>query len=135
MRIDQWLWSVRLFRSRTLSSEAIRGGHVKISDAAIKPAHEVRPGMVVKVTQGGICRVFRVTGLPPSRVGARRVPEFLEDLTPPEALAPRPPSPGQRARGAGRPTKRDRRALEEMRGRLPFPDDFGDPEAAPEPEQ
>jgi len=114
MRIDQWLWTVRLFRSRTLATEAIRGGRVKIDDAAVKPAHEVRPGMLVRATIGGVSRVVRVTGIPPSRVGAKRVPEFAEDLTPPEAFASRTANPGQRARGAGRPTKRDRRLLEEL---------------------
>ena len=120
MRLDQWLWAVRLYRTRTLAVSAIRGGHVKLNGASPKPANEVREGEVITARTGNVERVVRVRGFPTALVGAPRVAEFLDDLTPPPP--PRDPSdpstlppPVVRPRGLGRPTKRDRRALDRWR--------------------
>jgi ribosome-associated heat shock protein Hsp15 len=115
MRLDVWLWAVRVYRTRTLATEAIRGGLVKIGDEPIKAAHEVRPGEVVSARVNQMVRTVKVIGEPKSRVGPKLVAEFAEDLTPPEEYARRREvnllPPGFRARGTGRPTKRDRRDI------------------------
>lgn len=110
MRIDQWLWAVRVFKTRPLAVEAIRGGRVKVDGAAVKPAREVKPGETVSVSTGSAQKIVRVIGAPTSRIGAKLVAQYYDDLTP-------PPDPAieqvaQRARGAGRPTKRERRQLD-----------------------
>ncbi|HTI72622.1 MAG TPA: RNA-binding S4 domain-containing protein [Candidatus Limnocylindria bacterium] len=120
MRLDQWLWAVRLYRTRTLAAGAIKSGLVKVGEAESKPAHEVKPGEIIVAKTGDIIRTYKVIGAPAARVGAKLVPTYAEDLTPPEVyrrerdplLAP----PAERARGSGRPTKRDRRLI----GRLEF---------------
>jgi len=116
MRLDQWLWAVRLFKTRNLAVEAIKGGHVKVNGVATKPAHEAKPGELVRARIGIMTRTLRVLDAPRSRVGAKLVSQFAEELTPPEefekqrAFDSRPV--GVRPRGAGRPTKRERRLLE-----------------------
>jgi len=120
MRLDQWLWAVRLFKTRNLAVEAIKGEHVKVNGAATKPAHEAKPGELVVARIGVLTRTLRVLDAPHSRVGAKLVAQFAEDLTPPEefekqrALDFRPA--GMRPRGAGRPTKRERRLLDGFAG-------------------
>ena len=125
MRLDLWLWAVRLFKSRSLATEAIKGGHVKVNGAATKPAHETKPGELVTARIGIMTRTVRVLGAPRSRVGAKLVAQYAEDLTPPEEFDKqqgfdfRPI--GVRPRGAGRPTKRERRLLDglsESRNRI-----------------
>ncbi|HTH49255.1 MAG TPA: S4 domain-containing protein [Candidatus Limnocylindria bacterium] len=118
MRLDQWLWAVRLYRTRSLAVTAIHSGHVKIGEAASKPAHTVRPGELVTAQIGVVRRTYKVLGSPKSRVGAPLVPLYAEDLTPPEELAKAREAaiaaPALRPRGAGRPTKRERRAWEHL---------------------
>jgi ribosome-associated heat shock protein Hsp15 len=118
MRLDQWLWAIRIYKTRTTAADAIKGGHVKIAGEATKPAHEVRPGEIVVARVDQMTRTVRVLGDPPSRVGAKLVAQFAEDLTPPEEYARRREAnllpPGFRPKGAGRPTKRDRRALDDL---------------------
>lgn len=118
MRLDLWLWSVRLYRSRSIAVAAIRGGHVAVNGNPAKPARDVHPGDQVVARVGDRDRILRVIGHPSSRIGAPLVPLYAEDLTPP----PPPPSDnpsepaalGIRPRGAGRPTKRDRRRIEDF---------------------
>lgn len=119
-RLDKWLWAVRLFRTRPLAAAACRAGEVTIDDRPLKPARDVRPGDTIHVRQGVMRRTVVVLGVPPSRVGAARVPEFLEDRTPPEERQKVKEQAIQhllaRERGTGRPTKRDRRDLEAWLG-------------------
>ncbi len=119
-RLDKWLWAVRLFRTRPLAAAACRAGEVTIDDRPLKPARDVRPGETIHVRQGVMRRTVVVLGVPPSRVGAARVPEFLEDRTPPEERQKVKEQAIQhllaRERGTGRPTKRDRRDLEAWLG-------------------
>lgn len=116
MRLDQWLWAVRLYRTRTLATEAIRNGWVTQEGQATKPAKEVQPGQRIAARTGDITRTYEVVGSPPSRVAAALVPLYAIDRTPPEEYERRrqaaPDGVAVRARGAGRPTKRDRRLLE-----------------------
>ena len=116
MRLDQWLWAVRLYRSRTLAAESIKAGKVQVDGKTAKPSHEMKPGEVVSAVTGIVTRTYRAIAIPPARVGAKLVPEFAEDLTPPEELAkhrePNLRPPAIRPRGTGRPTKRERRAID-----------------------
>jgi ribosome-associated heat shock protein Hsp15 len=117
MRIDRWLWAARFFKSRSLAAAACSGGKVDVNHEAAKPARLVRPGDLVAVTVGpGRRRIARVVGLTERRGPAGEARLLYEDLTPPEP--PRPPmAPGPyREPGAGRPTKRERRRLDRLRG-------------------
>ncbi len=117
-RLDKWLWKVRIFRQRGLATEACRSGSVEIGGQPAKPARDVRVGDVVAVRQGLVQRTLVVRGLPPNRVAAKALAAFLEDRTPPEEFAkanrPRVEQVLARAPGSGRPTKRDRRQLDEL---------------------
>jgi ribosome-associated heat shock protein Hsp15 len=120
MRLDLWLWAVRTFKTRSLAAGAIRGGRVKVGEQTVKPAHTVRVGQIIaiRVDSGSVpwLRTLKALGLPPSRVGAKLVPLYAEDLTTEEEMrksqTPRALEPGFRAPGLGRPTKSERRALE-----------------------
>ncbi len=116
VRIDKWLWAVRLYHSRSLATAACHAGHVKIAGQTVKPSREVHVGETVTAQQaGGLTRTVRVLALLERRVGAKAVPGFAEDLTPPgewaRARAERERTPSF-PRGFGRPTKRQRRLLE-----------------------
>jgi ribosome-associated heat shock protein Hsp15 len=116
-RVDSWIWSVRLAKSRSAASTACKGGHVRVNGARVKPAHVVRPGDEVRVRQGDRDRIVIITKVISKRVGAPAAAECYIDNSPPppfrEAVAPA----GVRDRGAGRPTKRDRRDIDRLLGR------------------
>lgn len=117
-RIDKWIWSVRLFKTRSEAAEACRGGKVKLNGDAVKAAKEVKVNDTITFRSGTITRILKVTDFPKSRVSAKLVPDFCEDLTPPEEYE-RQKAEKQYERpffytGKGRPTKRDRRKLEGM---------------------
>jgi ribosome-associated heat shock protein Hsp15 len=117
-RIDKWLWAVRLFKTRSLATDACRAGSVTVNDQPSKPSRDVRAGEVVVVRQGLIRRTLVVRAIPPGRVGARLVAIYCEDRTPPaefeRARAQRVQQFLARAKGSGRPTKRDRRLLDRL---------------------
>ena len=117
-RLDKWLWTVRIFKSRSLASDACRAGSVAVNEQPAKPARDVRPGETVTVRQGLILRTLRVVGVPPSRVGAKHVATYCADLTPKEELEKARERTVQeflaREKGSGRPTKRDRRLLDRV---------------------
>ncbi len=117
-RLDKWLWAVRIYRTRSLASDACRAGSVTINDQTAKPAREVRPGETVMVRQGLIRRTLKVVGVPASRVGAKLVPDFCSDLTPREEIERARENRVQqllaREKSTGRPTKRDRRLLDHL---------------------
>ena len=119
-RLDQWLWSVRVFKTRALATAACRAGKVLIGELEAKPGRDVHVGETVTVRVGAVTRTLKVTGLPRSRVGARLLPGFLLDLTPP-AEYERARQAGlehmlARERGRGRPTKKDRRDMGRLFG-------------------
>jgi len=121
-RLDKWLWSVRLFKTRTLAIEACTGGGVLVNGQPAKPARSVRCGDVVVASVAGVRRTVKVLAPLSKRVGAKLVPQYIQDLTPAEEFAKpreRELGAGHRPKGAGRPTKRDRRVLGSF---------FGDPE-------
>ncbi len=115
MRVDLWIWSVRLLKTRSMATAACRAGHVRVNDERAKPATSVRPGDEVRFRHGGWERIVIVRSAVRKRVSAAVAAECLTDNSPPppprEALIPI----GRRDRGAGRPTKRDRRELERLR--------------------
>jgi ribosome-associated heat shock protein Hsp15 len=119
-RLDKWLWAVRLFKTRALATDACRAGSVTIGDQSAKPAREVHAGETVVVQQGLIVRTLKVIGVPRSRVGAKAVPEFCTDLTPASEFEKLRTQRLQhvlaRAKGSGRPTKRDRRTIDRIFG-------------------
>ncbi|MGW2252451.1 RNA-binding S4 domain-containing protein [Kitasatospora sp. NPDC001660] len=117
VRVDSWIWSVRLTRTRALAAAACRAGHVRVNGERAKPAQPLRPGDEVRVREEGYERVVIVRKPIRKRVGAAVAAECLTDQSP-----PRPPREFvapvfERDRGAGRPTKRERRELDELRGR------------------
>lgn len=120
-RVDRWLWAVRLFKTRSAATDACRGGHVRINDARVKPAAEVKVGDTIKVRVGDRDRVVVVVRIVDSRVGAPIAATCMDDQSPPPP--PRDPwlQVARRDRGAGRPSKRDRRELERIRDRRRTP--------------
>lgn len=117
-RVDKWLWAVRLYKTRSDASDACRGGHVKLNGATAKPAASVRVGDRVEAHVHGRDRVLEVAEVIDKRVGAARAAECVVDHSPPPPTKEEwlPPM-FQRDPGAGRPTKRDRRALDRFRSR------------------
>jgi ribosome-associated heat shock protein Hsp15 len=118
-RIDRWLWSVRLVRTRSLAAQACRSGHVQLNGVRAKPAATVKVGDTVRARLGGRERVVEVAGLLDRRVSAELAAACVIDRSPPPP--PRDPLAGlgDRGRGMGRPTKRHRRQLDRARGRRP----------------
>ncbi|MEU6823127.1 RNA-binding S4 domain-containing protein [Streptomyces atriruber] len=117
VRVDAWIWSVRLAKTRSAGATACKGGHVRVNGERVKPAYGVHVGDEVRVRQaGGRERIVVVKRLIRKRVGAPVAVECYVDNSPPppprEAVAPA----GIRDRGTGRPTKRDRREMERLRG-------------------
>jgi ribosome-associated heat shock protein Hsp15 len=117
-RVDQWLWAVRIFKSRSLASDACKGGHVRVNGRTVKPASPVRVGDRVEAHVAERDRVLEVVRLIDKRVSAPLAAECLVDHSPPppprEAYVPPLFS---RDRGTGRPTKKDRRRLDRFRDR------------------
>ena len=112
VRIDKWLWAVRLFKTRTAAVEACKAGHVKIQGKSVKPAREIKVGETVEAYNGAVNRIVRAKSLPDKRVGAALVSELIDDLTPPEQLKPKnePNFVPIRLR-RGKPDKKQRRDL------------------------
>lgn len=115
-RVDRWAWAARLFRTRAVAAAAIRSGHVKVNGDRAKPATHVRVGDEVRVRSGGLERIVVVSRVIERRVGAGLVTEVLVDNTPPPPPKTEVPAVPVRDRGAGRPTKRERREIEKFRG-------------------
>lgn len=134
-RIDKWLWAVRIFKTRTIAAEACKKGRVMINGAQVKAARMIKPGDVIQVKKPPITYSFKVLQTIEKRVGAKLVSELMENVTPPEQyeLLEMNKISGfvDRARGMGRPTKKDRRSLEdfttpEFMDDFDFDFDFGD---------
>jgi len=117
VRIDKWLWAVRVFKTRSLASDSCRHGHVKISGQPVKPSHQVRIQDVIVVKKDQMTRTFKVLQLLERRVGAAAAKEYAEDQTPAsEWEKPREPyyRPFVRPKGSGRPTKKERRQIDAL---------------------
>lgn len=117
VRVDRWLWAVRVFKTRSLASKACNGGHVQVDGKSVKPAHAVKVGDEVHVVRGQRAFDLEVARLIDKRVGAPVAAECYIDRSPP------PPEPSHelpqavRDAGAGRPTKKERRQMEQIFGR------------------
>ena len=117
MRVDKWLWAARVFKTRSLATDACDGGKVDVNEQAAKPAKLVRIGDSIKVTlPEGRRRVLKVVGLDDRRGSAQVAARLFEDHSPPAPPRLRYAPPPYRAPGAGRPTKRERRTLDRLRG-------------------
>ena len=119
VRIDKWLWAVRIFKTRSLAAEECGKGHVTIGDVHVKSSRELKGGEVVKVRIAPIERHYLVKKLTDKRMSAQLAVDFVEDVTPPETLAllnaVKAYGFEYRDRGAGRPTKRDRRMIDKLK--------------------
>ncbi len=116
-RIDSWLWGVRLYKTRSAAKDAVVGGHVSVNGTKVKPSYRVSPGDEVRATVGQRQRIVEVVEPIEKRVGAARAAECLVDHSPPPPERAYVAPAGTRERGAGRPTKRDRRVTDRLRGR------------------
>ncbi len=119
-RLDKWLWTVRVFKTRPEATAACRAGKVFIGELEAKPGRNIHPGETVSVRVGIVTRMLKVIGIPRSRIAAKLLPEFVTDLTP-AAEYERAKQAGiehmlARQRGAGRPTKKDRRDMDRLFG-------------------
>jgi ribosome-associated heat shock protein Hsp15 len=114
VRIDKWLWMVRLFKTRSIATEACNAGKVKLNGENVKPSRDVRVGEVYEVHIGSLHKTVEVVGAPKSRVGAPLVPDYCTDLTPQSEYDRMKTLKTQefRPHGLGRPTKRERRQLD-----------------------
>jgi Ribosome-associated heat shock protein implicated in the recycling of the 50S subunit (S4 paralog) len=116
VRIDKWMWATRIFKTRTIASDACKKNRVSVGGVSVKPSRMVKVGDVVCVRKPPVTYSFRVLDVTESRMGAKLVPLFLENITPPEEyeILEMNKISGfvDRARGLGRPTKKDRRELD-----------------------
>jgi ribosome-associated heat shock protein Hsp15 len=118
MRIDKFVWAVRFYKTRSIGAEAIKTGQVLINEHEAKPAQSVKPGDIVKIKRNPIWRSYRVKELLKNRVGAVLLPTYIEECTPAdelEKLEMMKLMPGyDREKGLGRPTKKERRKLDDL---------------------
>ncbi len=117
-RIDKWMWAVRIFKTRTIAAESCKKGYVRINGAQAKAARMVKPGDIIQVRKPPVTYSFKVLQTVEKRVGAKVVPEMMENVTTPDQYEllemSRVSGFVNRAKGTGRPTKKDRRRLEEF---------------------
>jgi ribosome-associated heat shock protein Hsp15 len=119
LRIDKWLWEVRLFKSRSLATDACKAGKVKMDGSNVKASKEIKEGDVIVVSLNPLFKTVRVKQFPKSRVSAKLVPDFMEDLTL-QSEYDRVKLIGEtnseyRDRGIGRPTKKQRRVIDQLK--------------------
>ncbi|HBC38044.1 MAG TPA: heat-shock protein Hsp15 [Porphyromonadaceae bacterium] len=127
VRIDKWMWAVRIFKTRTVALDACKKGRVLINNVSVKPSRMIRVGDVVQVRKPPVTFSFKVLGLSDKRMGAKLVPQFMENVTPPEQyeILELNKISGfvDRQRGTGRPTKKERRDLDQFTDKFDF-DEF-----------
>ncbi len=121
LRIDKWLWAVRLFKTRSLAADACRNGKVWINNIPVKPSFEMKENLTVQVRFGPIIKTVKVLKLTANRLSAKLVPDFMLDMTSPEEYKKLEIKKDvffvKRERGTGRPTKKERRDINQT-----FPD-------------
>jgi ribosome-associated heat shock protein Hsp15 len=116
VRVDAWTWAIRLYSTRSAATSACKAGHVKVNGAAAKPAQPVRVGDTVRAFTPGGERIVVVTGLIEKRTSATLAAENYDDKTPPPPPKEERAAVPRRERGSGRPTKRERRLTDRLRG-------------------
>ena len=118
VRIDKYLWSIRVYKTRSEATDACKGGKIRLNGGDVKPSKTVKVGDVLVARKGPVTYTYKVLQLVDKRQGARLVPVYAENLTPQEELdklrAPVETFFLKRDRGAGRPTKKDRRQMDEL---------------------
>ena len=118
-RVDKWLWAMRVFKTRTIATDACKKGRVMIGASAVKPSRTIKPGDIIEVRKPPITYSFRVKAVTGNRLGAKLVPEYLENITPQSQYEllemTRISGFVDRRKGLGRPTKRDSRELSRFR--------------------
>ena len=118
VRVDKWLWAVRIFKTRSIATDACKKGRVSIAGTSVKPSRLVQRGEVISVRKPPIEYSFRVLDLLGHRVGAKLVPQYMENVTPASQYEilelQRISGFVDRAKGLGRPTKKDRRDLDQI---------------------
>ncbi|MDE5876659.1 MAG: RNA-binding S4 domain-containing protein [Muribaculaceae bacterium] len=118
-RVDKWLWAMRVFKTRTIATDACKKGRVSIGGATVKPSRTIKVGDTIEVRKPPITYTFRVKALTANRLGAKLVPDYLENLTPQSQYdlleMTRISGFVDRQRGMGRPTKRDGREMSKFR--------------------
>lgn len=114
-RIDKWLWAMRIFKTRSIATDACKKGRVSVGDTVVKPSRMIKPGDVINVRKPPVTYSFRVLALAENRLGAKLVPEYMENITPKSQLdlldVVRISGFIDRRKGLGRPTKREGREL------------------------
>lgn len=119
IRIDKWLWAVRIYKTRSQAAEACKSGRILIDDQAVKPSRTVRKGQIIQVSVPPMLRTLEVKELLKNRVGAKLVSEYMTDLTPKEEFEKlemiRQMKTEWRDRGTGRPTKKERRDIDRLK--------------------
>ena len=119
-RIDKWLWAARIFKTRTIAADACKNGRVAVNDVNVKPSRMVKVGDTISVRKPPVTYSFRILKTIEQRVGAKLVPEIYENITTPDQYEllemNRISGFVNRARGTGRPTKKDRRAMDAFVG-------------------
>jgi ribosome-associated heat shock protein Hsp15 len=127
VRIDKWMWATRLFKTRTMAAEACKKNRVSIGNVSVKPSRMIRVGEVLQIRKPPITFSFKVLDLAEHRMNAKLVPQYLENVTPAKQyeLLEMSKISGfvDRMHGLGRPTKKDRRELDQFTN-LEVPDDF-----------
>lgn len=130
VRLDKYLWAVRIFKTRSDAAEAARNNRVLINDAYSKPSREVKVGDILTVKKMPVIYTFRVKELVSSRLGARLVPDYCQNITPQaeldKLLTPRETIFITRDRGTGRPTKRDRREIDDLMEGMLYQEELDD---------
>ena len=118
VRIDKWLWAVRIFKTRSIAAEACKKGKIMIAGVTIKPSRNIKVNDIIQIKHPPIVYSFKVLALAENRMGAKLVPEYLENVTTADQLhlleLDKIAAVGRRERGAGRPTKKERRELDEF---------------------
>lgn len=127
-RVDKWLWAMRVFKTRTIATDACKKGRVTIGGVAVKPSRAIKPGDVIDVKKPPITYTFRVKAVTGNRLGAKLVPEYLENITDPSQYEllemTRISGFVDRRKGLGRPTKRDSRELSRFKDESYSADQF-----------
>jgi len=120
IRLDKWLWAVRLYKTRTLATEACKKGSIKVENKSAKPSKEIKVGDKISIKLGPLLKEVQVEGLSQRRLSAALASDLVTDLTSPEEYEKAKekksfvPLPVKNTKGAGRPTKKQRRALDEF---------------------
>jgi ribosome-associated heat shock protein Hsp15 len=118
IRVDKWLWAVRVYKTRSQATEACKKGHVSVGEVSVKPSRMIKIGEILKVRKVPITKSLKVLALSGKRMGAKLITDFVEDVTPIEEIEllemQKNMRWSERDRGTGRPTKKDRRELDDF---------------------